>query len=122
MGQLEVYQQRRDDGAPTVAPSNLAATQTTIGALDLDVLTWEYSNSANPLLGDVLADAFAIFWEHALTDSPRDGGVIVLSSVRTYSMFWPTGADRSYAIQPVRFCHRGIVAGGLSSSVAWMIT
>lgn len=105
---LFLYLQRRDIGSPNPRALSVAELeQTTVSGDTLDRLRWEYvaPPESGPARQD--PDGFIVWWEDADTTDPLDGGVRVSADARQFSMLWPTGTVRSYAVAAFRNTHQG---------------
>lgn len=115
--QLFDYLLRRDLGGPSSGPVPGALEQTTIGTLELDTIAWDYT-PADPSLG-FNADGFIVWWARGATTDPTDGGLRVSAASRRFSMVWPAGELRSYAVAAVRDTYQGEILGPKQQDATW---
>ena len=114
-GALSQYLMNRDSGEPDVAPATVALTQTAVGDQTLDVIAWTQPVSRQGLE----PDGFLIWWAASDTADPTDGGVKVSASSRRFTMLWPEGGTRSYAVSAYRQTWQGEVAGPKVQDTTW---
>lgn len=117
---LQQYLIRRDSGPPETVPAPKALTTTAVGGMELDRIVWG-AETAPPIKG-YPADGFIIWWSDQATTVPEDGGVKVSAASRQFSMLWPAGASRSYAVSAYRNGWAGEATGPRIQHGTWLVS
>lgn len=108
----------RDVGLPAGTMALVPLAQTAVGGMTLDRIAWGYSPGAT--VAGRAADGFVVWWQDGQQGDPVDGGVCLSAQSRQFSMLWPAGAPRSYAVAPYRMTYQGEELGPKQQHASWL--
>lgn len=120
LSELREYLVGADLGLATGVPSPIEIEQSTVGILELDVISWGFSQPKNLSAYQVVPiDGFVVWWASGSNVDPSDGGVKLSASSRRFSMLWPSGEERSYAVAVYRNVYQGEELGPKQQHQTW---